>query len=68
MEINGTWYSRDVIKVVERVVYNKTKFGKDWEFGVVITIGNATTREYIYSETEAQAEQSRKELIKQLEK
>lgn len=68
MELNGTWYAIDTIKVVEKVVFNSNKFGKSWELGIVIFIGNYTTREYIYSKTQAQAEQSRKELIKQLEK
>ena len=64
MEINGTWYARDTIKAVEKIIETKLR----WEFAVKIIIGNNIITEYMTFDNEQAAEQSRKKLIEQLQK
>ena len=64
MEINGTWYARDTIKAVEKIIDIKIR----WEFAVKIIIGNNIITEYMTFDNEQAAEQSRKKLIEQLQK
>lgn len=65
MELNGTWYAIDTIKVVEKVI--QATFNT-YFYNVVIIIGGNRISEYFAFATKELAEQSRKELIKQLEK
>ena len=65
MELNGTWYAIDTIKVVEKVTQVTLN---TYSYDVVIIIGGNRTREYFAFVTKELAEQSRKKIIKQLEK
>ena len=64
MEINGTWYARDTIKAVEKIIDIKIR----WEFAVKIIIGNNITTEYMTFDNKGDAEYLRKKLIQQLQK
>lgn len=64
MEINGIWYARDCIKEINRVRPN----GSYFEFSIWIIIGDDIRYQSLNFDTPEQAEQSRKGLIKQLEK
>jgi hypothetical protein len=65
MEINGTWYARDTIKQIENIKRNHMG-GYYYDFW--ISFAGKSYKERLIFDTEEQAEQSRKELIKQLEK
>lgn len=66
MEINGTWYARDCIKSVGKVDIYPYLRRKVW-FKIIIILGEMVS-EGMFFDTQEQAEQSRKELIEQLNK
>ena len=65
MEINGTWYAIDTIKALTKVT--QVTFNT-YSYDVVIIIGGNRISEYFAFVTKELAEQSRNEIIKQLEK
>lgn len=69
IEINGTYYAKDCIKVIEKVLHTRKELKTlAYYFQVIIVIGEINRGEIIYLETEAEAEQSRKQIIEQLNK
>ena len=64
IEINGTYYAKDTIKAIERVVLKN--FSPKYEFGIKILIGVHITNEYLLFEDIDEAEQSRKQLVDKL--
>ena len=69
MEINGTWYSIDCIKVVGLIQFAmKFNYTQKAFYNIGIVLGTQTSFEMITFDNKGQAEQSRKELIEQLNK
>ena len=64
IEINGTYYAKDTIKAIEKVVLKN--YISKCEFGIKIVIGAYITDEYLRFEDVDEAEQSRKQLVEKL--
>lgn len=65
MELNGTWYARDCIKAVGKVEYYEPL--RAFYFEVTIVLYEKKS-EKIFFKSDEEAEQSRKQLIEQLNK
>lgn len=69
MEINGTWYARECIKSIG-MVFEKMKPNGQWiyQFEITLHVVNRGIIEGVIRANKEQAEQSRKQLIEQLNK
>lgn len=67
MEINGTWYAKDSIKRVGKVYVYENPNRIFFSIGIYLNANSSTTEELRFDNLE-EAEQSRKQLIEQLNK